>query len=120
MVYAIKISIISTKLASKLAHLKKKLFNGSIINRESITPLDVGVFSLYKHWHSEAVEAAIMTRCRKFSKDKFLHLIREIRRKTFRSNIIKLRFKLTSLWPINPKLITDKLESYDPYYDNLP
>ncbi|KAJ5816904.1 hypothetical protein N7447_009137 [Penicillium robsamsonii] len=99
-------------------HLKKKLFNGSIIKRESITvleaisangftyppliilsPLDVGVFSVYKHCYSEAVEATIMTRCRKFSKDKFLHLIREIRRKTFR------------LWPINPKLITDKLES---------
>ncbi|KAJ6020072.1 hypothetical protein N7499_003031 [Penicillium canescens] len=84
-----------------------------------LQPLDVGVFSVYKHWHSEAVEAATMTGCRKFSKDEFLHSIGEIRRKTFKPHTIKLGFKLTGLWPINSKLITDELESYDPYYDNL-
>ncbi|OQE70412.1 hypothetical protein PENNAL_c0116G04342, partial [Penicillium nalgiovense] len=61
-----------------------------------------------------------MTGCRKFSKDEFLHCIAEIRRKTFRPHTIKLGFKLTGLWPINSKLITDELESYDPYHDNLP
>lgn len=85
-----------------------------------LQPLDVGVFSVYKHWHSEAVEAATMTGCRKFSKDEFLYSIGEIRRKTFQPHTIKLGFKLTGLWPINPKLITDELESYDPYHDNLP
>lgn len=85
-----------------------------------LQPLDVGVFSVYKYWHSEAVEAATMTGCRKFSKDEFLYSIGEIRRKTFRPHTIKLRFKLTGLWPINPKLITDELESYDLYHDNSP
>lgn len=61
-----------------------------------------------------------MTGCRKFSKDEFLHSIGEIRQKTFRLHTIKLGFKLTGLWPINSKLITDELESYDPYDDNLP
>ncbi|KAJ5121184.1 uncharacterized protein N7515_009145 [Penicillium bovifimosum] len=65
-----------------------------------LQPLDVGVFSVYKHWHSEAVEAATMSGCRKFSKDEFLHSIGEIRRKTFRPHTIKLGFKLTGLWPI--------------------
>jgi hypothetical protein len=85
-----------------------------------LQPLDVGVFSVYKHWHSEAVEAATMTGCRKFSKDEFLHSIGEIRRKTFKPHTIKLGFKLTGLWPINSKLITDELDSYDPYHDNIP
>ncbi|KAJ9481317.1 hypothetical protein VN97_g12172 [Penicillium thymicola] len=59
-----------------------------------------------------------MSGCRKFSKDEFLYAIGEIRRKTFKPHTIKLGFKLTGLWPINPKLITDELDSYDPYYDN--
>ncbi|KAJ5530418.1 hypothetical protein N7527_003811 [Penicillium freii] len=153
---------------------KKKLFNSSIINRESITileaistisrilgtkrlvlydrfglyiirqfvefceknniilfflllytsyilqPLDIGVFSVYKHYHSKAVEAATMSRYRKFSKDKFLYSIGEIRRKTFKLYTIKLGFKLIGLWPINSKLITDELDSYDPYHNNIP
>ncbi|EKV14739.1 Transposon, putative [Penicillium digitatum Pd1] len=85
-----------------------------------LQPLDVGVLSVYKHWHSEAVEAATMTGCRTFSKDEFLYAIGEIRRKTFRPHTIKLGFKLTGLWPINSKLITDELESYDPFDDNSP
>lgn len=85
-----------------------------------LQPLDVGVFNVYKHWHSEAIEAATMTGCRKFSKDEFLHSIGEIRRKTFKPHTIKLGFKLTGLWPINSKLITDELDSYDPYHDNIP
>ncbi|KAJ5436843.1 hypothetical protein N7445_007728 [Penicillium cf. griseofulvum] len=85
-----------------------------------LQPLDVGVFSVYKHWYSEAVEAATMTGCRKFSKDEFLFSIGEIRKKTFKPYTIKLGFKLTGIWPINSKLITDELESYDPYSDNLP
>ncbi|KAJ5877277.1 hypothetical protein N7455_000742 [Penicillium solitum] len=66
-------------------HPKKKLFNRSVINRESITVL-------------EAVSA-----------DSFAcpPLI-----------ILSVKSKLTGLWPINSKLITDKLESYNPYYDN--
>lgn len=76
------------------------------------------MFSVYKHWHNEAVKAATMTGCRKFSKDKFLYAIGEIRRKTFRPHIIKLGFKLAGLWPINSKLITDELESSNPFDDN--
>jgi hypothetical protein len=85
-----------------------------------LQPLDVGVFSVYKHWHSEAVEAATMTGCRKFTKDEFLYSIGEIRAKTFRPRTIKLGFKLTGLWPINSELITEDLTSYNPYDDIAP
>ncbi|KAJ5605075.1 hypothetical protein N7510_010229, partial [Penicillium lagena] len=43
-----------------------------------LQPLDVGVFNVYKHWHSEAVEAATMSGCTKFTKDLFLQSIRTI------------------------------------------
>ncbi|KAJ5437157.1 hypothetical protein N7445_008042 [Penicillium cf. griseofulvum] len=79
-----------------------------------LQPLDIGVFS-----YSKAVKAVTITGCRKFSKDEFLSSIGEIRKKTFKPYTIKLGFKLTGLWPINPKLITDELESYDPYVNNL-
>jgi hypothetical protein len=85
-----------------------------------LQPLDVGVFSVYKHYHSEAVEAATMTGCRKFTKDEFLYAIGEIRAKTFRPYTIKLGFKLTGLWPINSELITEDLTSYNPYDDIAP
>jgi DDE superfamily endonuclease. len=80
-----------------------------------LQPLDVGVFSAYKHWHNEAVESATMTGCQKFTKDEFLHAITSIREKTFRLRTIKLGFRLTGLWPINSKLITEDLVDYDPY-----
>jgi DNA-binding transcriptional MerR regulator len=80
-----------------------------------LQPLDVGVFSAYKHWHSEAVEAASITGCQKFTKDEFLYAIATIRDKTFRPHTIKLGFRLTGLWPIDSKLITNELVEYDPY-----
>jgi hypothetical protein len=80
-----------------------------------LQPLDIGVFSAYKHWHSEAVEAASITGCQKFTKDEFLHTIATIRDKKFRPHKIKHGFRLTGLWPINSKLITNDLVEYDPY-----
>lgn len=85
-----------------------------------LQPLDVGVFSVYKHWHSEAVEAATMTGCRKFTKDKFLHSIAGIREKAFRPRTLKLEFKLTGHWPVNLNLITDELTTYNLYRDEAP
>lgn len=77
-----------------------------------LQPLDVGVFSVYKHYHSQAVEDATITGCDKFNKDEFLAAIQQIRAKTFRLSTIKLGFQLTGLWPINPDLILDDLVSY--------
>jgi hypothetical protein len=85
-----------------------------------LQPLDVGVFNVYKHWHSEAIEAATATGCTKFTKDEFLHAITQIRQKTFRPQTIKYGFKLAGLWPINSKLITDELPLYDDDDDDRP
>jgi hypothetical protein len=46
----------------------------------------------------------------KITKDDFLSAIAQIRQKTFKTSTIKLRFRLTGLWPINPAIIIDSLE----------
>ncbi|KAJ6090439.1 hypothetical protein N7486_009254 [Penicillium sp. IBT 16267x] len=74
-----------------------------------LQPLDVGVFSAYKHWHSEWVYDAIVSGYEKITKDDFLSAIAQIRQKTFKPSTIKLGFRLTGLWPINPSLIIDSL-----------
>ncbi|KAJ6086156.1 hypothetical protein N7486_010669 [Penicillium sp. IBT 16267x] len=74
-----------------------------------LQPLDVGVFSAYKHWHSEWVYDATVSGYEKITKDDFLSAIAQIRQKTFKPSTIKLGFRLTGLWPINPSLIIDSL-----------
>jgi hypothetical protein len=74
-----------------------------------LQPLDVGVFSAYKHWHSEWVYDATVSGYAKITKDDFLGAIARIRQKTFKSSTIKLGFRLTGLWPINPSMVLDSL-----------
>lgn len=85
-----------------------------------LQPLDVGVFNVYKHWHSEAVEAATMSGCTKFTKDLFLQSIRTIRRRTFKPSTIKLGYRLTGLWPYNPSIVCDDLADYSVPLSPLP
>ncbi|KAJ5543815.1 hypothetical protein N7513_003398 [Penicillium frequentans] len=85
-----------------------------------LRPLDVGVFNVYKHYHSEAIEAATLTGCMKFSKQDFLAAISEIRTKTFKLHTIRLGFKSSGIWPINPSIVCDKLVEYRPQTPSLP
>jgi hypothetical protein len=85
-----------------------------------LQPLDVGVFSVYKHYHSEAVEDATATGCTKFGKVDFLAAISSIRAKTFKLSTIRLGFRLSGIWPINPDLVCDQLVDYDPYKSSPP
>ena len=74
-----------------------------------LQPLDVGVFSAYKHWHSEWVYDATVSGYEKITKNDFLSAIAQIRQKTFKPSTIKLGFRLTGLWPINPIVVLDSL-----------
>ena len=49
----------------------------------------------------------------KITKDDFLSALRQIRIKTFKPSTIKLGFKLTGLWPIDPQRVISSLVSYD-------
>ncbi len=46
-------------------------------------PLDVGCFQPYKHYHSEAIDAAMRTGIAEFSKLDFLASLTTMRAKTF-------------------------------------
>ena len=74
-----------------------------------LQPLDVGVFGVFKHWHSEAIEAATATGYQKITKDIFLAGIDAIRQKTFKRNTVARGFKLTGIYPFNPDIVCDLL-----------
>ena len=74
-----------------------------------LQPLDVSVFSAYKHWHSKWVYDATVSGYSKITKDDFLGALAQIRQQTFKPSTVKLGFRLTGLWPINPTLVIDEL-----------
>lgn len=67
-----------------------------------LQPLDVVVFQPYKHWHSEAVDAATRTGCTNINKVEFLAALQSIRLQTFKMNTIKSAWRKTGIIPWNP------------------
>ncbi len=72
-------------------------------------PLDVVVFQPFKHWYGEAVNQAYRTGAFEIDKMEFLHLIPDVRKRTFKKATIKAAFAETGLYPFNPKKVLDKL-----------
>jgi hypothetical protein len=85
-----------------------------------VQPLDVGVFNVYTHHHSEAIEAATATGCTKFQKVDFFGAIASIRAKTFTLRTIKLGYRLSGIWPFNPTIVCDKMVEYTPERTDMP
>jgi hypothetical protein len=70
---------------------------GAWARRSSLSPFvlrldDISVFSVYKHYHSEAIKATTTTGYTKFTKLDFLAAITSIRAKTFTPHTIRLGF----------------------------
>jgi hypothetical protein len=78
-----------------------------------LQPLDVGCFQPYKHWHSEAVDAATRTGCTSFNKVEFLAAIDSIRRQTFKRTTIRSGWHKTGLVPYNPEIVLRKLREME-------
>jgi len=74
-----------------------------------LLPSDVVVFQPYKHYHSEAVEAATRTGCGDFDKVEFLDKIHSIRQQTFKTSTVCSAFRATGLIPYNPDIVLSKL-----------
>jgi hypothetical protein len=72
-------------------------------------PLDVVVFQPFKHWYGKAVNQAYRTGAFKIDKMEFLHLIPDVRKRTFKETIIKAAFAETGLYPFNLKKVLNKL-----------
>lgn len=74
-----------------------------------LQPLDVVVFQPYKHFHREAVDAAMRAGCWEFNKLEFFAAITSIRKQTFKRNTVLSALRKTGLIPYNPSLVIDKL-----------
>jgi len=74
-----------------------------------LQPLDVVVFQPYKHYHTQAIEAATRTGCAEFDKVEFLTAIHSIRQQTFKVATVCSAFRATGLVPYNPDAVLTKL-----------
>jgi hypothetical protein len=90
-----------------------------------LQPLDLAVFSPFKHHHAEAVDAATRTGCTLFNKVKFLASLNSIRKATFKPNTIKTSWRLAGISPWRPESVIEQLHDPKPYtvpqdWDNPP
>jgi hypothetical protein len=53
-----------------------------------LQPCDVGMFSLYKHWHQQILYRAISGGTSNFGKSNFLAHLEEARNRTFKESVI--------------------------------
>lgn len=74
-----------------------------------LQPLDVGVFQVWKHWHSEVVDELVRQGVGSFDRQAFLTSIEEIRALTFKENTIRSAWRKTGYLPFNPKLVLDQI-----------
>jgi hypothetical protein len=72
-------------------------------------PLDVTIFSPYKHHHAMAVDDAARTGCQEFTRTEFFAVLHSIREKTFQKSTVKKAFQETGLIPYNPEVILKDL-----------
>ena len=74
-----------------------------------LQPLDVVLFQPYKHWHAQAVDAAIWTGCNNFNNVEFLHFLSSIQQKIFTLSSIQSAFCKTGLILFNPSVVLSQL-----------
>ena len=75
-----------------------------------LQPLDVVCFQPLKHYHAEAIDAAVRSRDAEFSKVEFLARITTIRKQAFKKNTILSSFRKTGLIPDDPSVVFNKLQ----------
>ena len=74
-------------------------------------PLDVGCFQPFKHYHAEAVDAAVRLGSSNFDRLDFLAAFNWIRSQTFTTSTITLAFKKTGFVPYNPEVVLEKVRN---------
>ena len=77
-------------------------------------------FQPYKHFHAEAVDAAIQTGCSDFNKPEFLTALGSVREQTFKRTTILSAFRQTGLIPFNPDIVLSKLPATTPSPPSTP
>src|SRR5580692_15904 len=74
---------------------------------QCMQPLDVGIFQVYKHWHTKAIQSALETLDFDYTVSSFLRDLSEIRFKTFTKQIVKGAFAKSGMWPVNSQQVQD-------------
>lgn len=75
-----------------------------------LQPLDVVCFQPLKHYHAEAIDAAVRSGDAEFSKVEFLARITTIQKQAFKKNTILSSFRKTGLIPYDPSIVLNKLQ----------
>ena len=83
-------------------------------------PLDIGVFQLFKHYHTDAIDKVVRLGDEKFGKFKFLATFQSFRHQTFKPTTICHAFKSTGLVPFDPDVVPDKIRENKPKEQKLP
>ncbi|GKU08895.1 unnamed protein product, partial [Fusarium langsethiae] len=74
-----------------------------------LQPLDVGLFSTYKHWHQEVLLREIADGATDFNKANFMFHLQEIRRKATKKSTIISSWVKTGIYPLNPSVVLDRM-----------
>lgn len=105
---------ISSINSSNIARITLSILFLNAHTSHLVQPLDLAVFNVSKHYHSEIIKIATATGCTKFQKTDFLIALSSIQKKTFTPHTIKLGFRLAGIWPFNPAIICEKMVYYQP------
>lgn len=74
-----------------------------------LQPLDVGVFSSYKHWQQDVLYREIADGATDFNKSDFLFHLQEIRDRTFKKSTIISAWEKCGIYPFNPSVVLDQM-----------
>jgi DDE superfamily endonuclease/Tc5 transposase DNA-binding domain/helix-turn-helix, Psq domain len=72
-------------------------------------PLDVGIFQVWKHYHSEQIDELVRQGIGEFTRQDFLGSIKVIRQLTFKEKVIRSAFRKTGYIPYSPQIILHQL-----------
>jgi hypothetical protein len=77
-----------------------------------IQPLDVGVFQKFKHKFKKCIREEVFLGANEITKTDFFHHFNTFSSRTFTPQLCKAAFRKTSLIPLNPNLVLDKMKQY--------
>ena len=77
-----------------------------------LQPLDVGIFQPYKHWHREAVLAAIRHMDITYDLQSFMRDLTCMREQTFKESTIISAFQKAGIWLVSCAIALAKLRTY--------
>jgi hypothetical protein len=77
-----------------------------------LQPLDVGIFRPWKHWHNQAILAAIRSLSIEYSISSLLYDLRDIRIQTFKEETIIHAFRDSGMWPVSFAAAQRKMRQY--------